>query len=69
MRKTTMQNTGEAWQRLVFYGEVFGFVVAWVVGVVMLVQAANSKEKLAKSPKIDTFAEVGLGNVPGEPLK
>ncbi|QDU59165.1 hypothetical protein [Aeoliella mucimassa] len=69
MRKTTSINSEEAWKRLVYYGEVFGFVVAWIVGVVLVVQAAQANQKQANKPSIDSFAEVGLGNVSGKPLK
>ena len=69
MRKSIRNIREESWQRLVFYGEAFGFLVAWVVGVVMLVQAANSNEELSTAPAMDSFAEVSLSDTQADPLK
>ena len=69
MRNSINHLRKESWQRLIFYGEAFSFVVAWVVGVVMLVQVANSENEISNTPGIDAFAEVSLTDIEDDPLK
>lgn len=69
MRLNSQDNTGQSWKQLVFYGEVVGFVLAWVVGAVMLTQTSSSDDRLAGVGGLDTYAEVGLNELSSEELK
>jgi hypothetical protein len=52
------QNT-QSWQTLIFYGEVVGFVLAWVVGGVVLTNTRRPEPRLAVADGL-AHAEVGL---------
>lgn len=69
MRRNANNNPGQSWKQLVFYGEVVGFVLAWVVGIALLSHAGGTDESLADASKLDTYAEVGLGDLDREKLK
>ncbi|WP_425395906.1 hypothetical protein [Aeoliella sp.] len=65
----SQHNAGSSWKQLVFYGEVVGFVLAWVVGGVLLARSASSENNLANTSGLDNYAEVGLTELPGKDLE
>lgn len=69
MRVNSQDKTGQSWKQLVFYGEVVGFVLAWIVGAVLLTQSQPGDDRLAGVSGLDSFAEVGLSELPNEELK
>lgn len=62
-------NASSSWKQLVFYGEVVGFALAWIVGGVLLVRSATSDTKLVGTSSLDNYAEVGLSELPSKDLK
>ncbi len=36
-----MPKTAFSWKGLIYYGEVFGFLLAWVAGIVMISQGTD----------------------------
>lgn len=69
MSKNSPHNASSSWKQLVFYGEVVGFVLAWVVGGVLLVRSATSDTQLVGTSGLDHYAEVGLSELPTKDLK
>lgn len=42
-----MRTISPSWKRLFFYGEVVGFLLAWIVGVVVTLRATPTEPRLA----------------------
>ena len=63
-----MEHTTNSWKRLVFYGEVVGFALAWIVGVVVLTRSSTPEPQLAGVEGI-AHAEVGLNDHSPDLLK
>lgn len=63
-----MHLNSDSWKRLVFYGEVIGFALAWIVGAVVLVHHNTPEPKLASTDGL-AHAEVGLSDLPAERFK
>ena len=69
MRNSVQTDAGQSWKQLVFYGEVVGFVVAWVVGIALLSHARTPDESLVDASKFDTYAEARVGELDHKGLK
>ena len=63
-----MHHKTDSWKRFVFYGEVVGFALAWIVGLVVLTHRSAQEAKLAGVEGL-AHAEVGLSELPAERLK
>ncbi|MCA9239844.1 MAG: hypothetical protein KDA37_06580 [Planctomycetales bacterium] len=46
------------WNNAIYYGELFGFVFAWAVGIAIAMSTVADQEKAAVS---ETFADAALG--------
>ncbi|MCO6044156.1 hypothetical protein NG895_09575 [Aeoliella sp. ICT_H6.2] len=69
MGTNSQDNASNSWKQLVYYGEVVGFVLAWVVGGVLLARSSMSDPSLAGTRGLDSYAEVGLTELPSKDLK
>ena len=54
-----MRQNSDSLKKLVFYGEVVGFALAWVVGMVLLAQTQTAEPQLVGVDGL-AHAEVGL---------
>lgn len=52
-----MRRRSFSWNDLIYYGEVFGFLLAWVGGAILLTQLSGPTEEPANLDQIAT-AEV-----------
>ncbi len=52
-----MRRPSFSWNGLIYYGEVFGFLLAWVGGAILLTQLSNPVDEPAGLDQIAT-AEV-----------
>lgn len=69
MRNNLQSGAGQSWKQLVFYGEVVGFLLAWVVGIALLSHARMTDDSLVDASKLDTYAEARLGELDHQGLK
>lgn len=60
-----MRQNSESWKKLVFYGEVVGFALAWMVGMVVLGHSQPTEPQLAGVDGL-AHAEVGLSELPAK---
>ena len=52
-----MPKTAFSWKGLIYYGEVVGFLLAWVAGIVMISQ---SPERTVNNTPLDQVAAVEM---------
>lgn len=63
-----MRQENDSWKQLIFYGEVVGFALAWVVGVAMLLHTQTPEPRLANVDGL-AHAEIGMSDTGLEQLK
>ena len=54
-----MRSSPANWKHFVFYGEVVGFVLAWIVGLVMLTRSEPAESRLASADALAN-SQIGL---------
>jgi hypothetical protein len=69
MRLETQDNANNPWKQFVFYGEVVGFVLVWVMGALLVARTSTPEPSLANTRAVDSVADAGLPDLPAKKLE